>query len=99
VAMAASWDRRRALPQGPPKGGQFPIGEVFTEPTNQVSRNIVSLVLWLKLLSPVHKAPIPLPPVRFALSWHARFQDDPAHKWARERVFNAVRPMFAQTPE
>jgi DNA-binding transcriptional LysR family regulator len=40
------------------------------------------------------KAPIPLPAARFALAWHARFHRDPAHQWARERVFAAVRPAF-----
>ncbi len=44
-------------------------------------------VLGLRL----RKAPIPLPTIRFALAWHARFQEDPAHRWARERVFGAAR--------
>jgi DNA-binding transcriptional LysR family regulator len=39
-------------------------------------------------------APIPLPSVRFTLAWHARFHHDAAHRWARERVFRAVRPAF-----
>jgi len=39
-------------------------------------------------------APIPLPRVRFALAWHSRFHHDPAHRWARERVFETVRPAF-----
>jgi len=42
----------------------------------------------------LREAPIPLPSVRFALAWHARHQHDPAHRWARERVFAAVRPAF-----
>jgi DNA-binding transcriptional LysR family regulator len=39
-------------------------------------------------------APIPLPTVRFVLAWHSRFEEDAAHRWARERVFTAVRPAF-----
>ncbi|WP_437800084.1 hypothetical protein [Sorangium sp. So ce693] len=39
----------------------------------------------------VREAPIALPPVPFALLWHERFQADPAHRWARERVAAAMR--------
>lgn len=42
----------------------------------------------------VREAPIRLPTIRFALSWHDRYQRDAAHRWARERVFEAVRPVF-----
>lgn len=42
----------------------------------------------------IRDAPIPLPTVRFTLAWHGRFHHDPAHRWARERVFDAVRPAF-----
>lgn len=42
----------------------------------------------------VREAPIPLPRVRFALAWHPRFQADPAHRWSREQVFEAVRRLF-----
>jgi DNA-binding transcriptional LysR family regulator len=42
----------------------------------------------------VREAPIRLPKIRFALSWHERYQRDPAHRWAREHVFEAARPMF-----
>jgi DNA-binding transcriptional LysR family regulator len=42
----------------------------------------------------LREAPIVLPTVRFALAWHARYQHDAAHHWARERVFAAVRPAF-----
>jgi DNA-binding transcriptional LysR family regulator len=38
----------------------------------------------------VRDAPIPLPRVPFALLWHEKFQSDPPHRWARERVFAAV---------
>jgi DNA-binding transcriptional LysR family regulator len=38
----------------------------------------------------VRAAPLPLPTVRFVLAWHERFQRDPAHRWARDRVFAAV---------
>ena len=48
-------------------------------------------VLGLRL----RKAPIPLPTMRFALAWHARYQEDPAHRWARERVFGAARSAFS----
>lgn len=43
-------------------------------------------------------APIPLPRVPFALLWHERFQSDPAHRWARERVFSAVQRRLAKRP-
>ncbi|CAN92400.1 transcriptional regulator syrM [Sorangium cellulosum So ce56] len=39
----------------------------------------------------VREAPIALPPVPFALLWHERFQADPAHRWARERIAAAMR--------
>jgi DNA-binding transcriptional LysR family regulator len=42
----------------------------------------------------ISEAPIPLPGVRFALAWHERFHHDPAHRWARDRVFEATRPAF-----
>lgn len=42
----------------------------------------------------LREAPIPLPRIRFALAWHPRYHHAPAHQWARERVFNAVRPAF-----
>lgn len=40
------------------------------------------------------EAPIRLPRVRVSVCWHERFQRDPAHQWARERVFDAARPAF-----
>lgn len=39
-------------------------------------------------------APIRLPPVHVSVCWHERFQRDPAHQWARERVFHIARPLF-----
>lgn len=39
----------------------------------------------------VREAPISLPRVPFALLWHERFQADPAHRWARERIAAAMR--------
>lgn len=39
----------------------------------------------------VREAPIPIPKVPFAMLWHARFQADPAHRWARELVLTAVK--------
>jgi DNA-binding transcriptional LysR family regulator len=49
-----------------------------------------AVVLGLRL----REAPVPLASIRFALAWRARFHHDPAHQWARERVFTAVRPAF-----
>jgi DNA-binding transcriptional LysR family regulator len=40
------------------------------------------------------EAPLRLPPVRFSLCWHERFQADAAHRWARERVFETARRAF-----
>lgn len=46
----------------------------------------------------VREAPIALPRVPFALLWHERFQSDPAHRWARERVFAAMRCRIGRKP-
>jgi len=43
----------------------------------------------------LREAPLPLPPLRFVLAWHARFQHDAPHRWARERVLTVVRRAFA----
>jgi DNA-binding transcriptional LysR family regulator len=40
------------------------------------------------------EAPIRLPRVRVSVCWHERFQRDPAHRWAREKVFAVARPLF-----
>lgn len=40
------------------------------------------------------EAPIRLPRVRLSVCWHERLHHDAAHQWARERVFEAVRPLF-----
>lgn len=45
----------------------------------------------------VRDAPIALPRVPFALLWHERFHADPAHRWARERVFAAMRGHLGRT--
>jgi DNA-binding transcriptional LysR family regulator len=42
------------------------------------------------------EAPIRLPRVRVSVCWHERFQRDPAHQWARERVFQVARPVFQE---
>jgi DNA-binding transcriptional LysR family regulator len=39
-------------------------------------------------------APIRLPRVRVSVCWHERYQQDPAHQWARERVYEVARPVF-----
>lgn len=43
-------------------------------------------------------APIPLPRVPVSLCWHERFQHDPAHRWARERVLKVAAPAFRGPP-
>ncbi len=40
------------------------------------------------------EAPIRLPRVRISVCWHERFQRDPAHRWARERVLEVATPVF-----
>jgi DNA-binding transcriptional LysR family regulator len=40
------------------------------------------------------EAPIRLPRVRVSVCWHERFQHDPAHRWARERVYEVARSVF-----
>jgi len=42
------------------------------------------------------EAPIRLPRVHVSICWHERFQQDPAHQWARERVFQIAQPSFNQ---
>lgn len=42
----------------------------------------------------MREAPIRLPRVRVSICWHERFQRDPAHQWARERVFDLARRAF-----
>ncbi len=39
----------------------------------------------------VREAPLALPRLSAALLWHKRFQADPTHRWARERIYAAVR--------
>jgi len=34
--------------------------------------------------------PIAMPAARVAMAWHPRFDDDPAHRWVRERVLALV---------
>lgn len=47
-----------------------------------------------KLGLTTREAPLRLPRVRFSLCWHERFQADPAHRWARERVLETARRAF-----
>jgi DNA-binding transcriptional LysR family regulator len=47
-----------------------------------------------KLELTAREAPLRLPPVRFSVCWHERFHADPAHRWARERVFEIARQAF-----
>lgn len=55
----------------------------------------VPIVLVRDLLGPLglraRPAPISLPIVPVALAWHARFQADEGHRWARERIYGVVR--------
>ncbi|MBW8486135.1 LysR family transcriptional regulator [Actinomadura parmotrematis] len=37
-----------------------------------------------------HPIPLELPPLRFALAWHARYDNDPAHAWLRRQVRDVV---------
>jgi DNA-binding transcriptional LysR family regulator len=47
----------------------------------------------------LREAPVPLPRQPSALLWHERFQHDPAHQWARERVIAAVqRRLISPSP-
>ena len=39
----------------------------------------------------IYDLPLPLPELEFAMFWHARSQDDPGHKWLRERVAALLR--------
>jgi len=46
----------------------------------------------------VCEAPLPLPPLRFSLVWHPRFQHDPAHLWLRQQVLERVQHAFSERP-
>jgi DNA-binding transcriptional LysR family regulator len=50
------------------------------------------LAIELAKLYPVRllAAPIPLPRFTMSLAWHARLDNDPAHRWLREAVFELV---------
>jgi DNA-binding transcriptional LysR family regulator len=47
-----------------------------------------------KLRLTTREAPLRLPRVRLSLCWHERFQADPAHRWARERVYEIAKHAF-----
>jgi DNA-binding transcriptional LysR family regulator len=47
-----------------------------------------------KLRLTTREAPLRLPRVRLSLCWHECFQADPAHRWARERVFEIAKRAF-----
>jgi len=44
------------------------------------------------------EAPVPLPPVEFALFWHTRMDRDPAHRWLREHIAQSARAHAAAQP-
>ena len=46
------------------------------------------------LVLTIREAPLRLPRVRLSLCWHERFQADPAHQWARERIFETAKRAF-----
>ncbi len=52
-------------------------------------------LLPLRILEP----PIKLPPFMTQLVWHERTQEDPAHRWFRERIMNAVPDTTKRTKE
>ena len=39
----------------------------------------------------IYDLPLPVPTLEFAMFWHARSQDDPGHKWLRERIAALLR--------
>lgn len=44
-------------------------------------------VPWLDIFNlEVRDFPIPIPPVNIKMVWHRRFDEDPAHKWMREKL-------------
>ena len=46
----------------------------------------------------LREIPILLPQPRFSIAWHPRYQNDPAHTWARNSIFEAIRPAFDELP-
>lgn len=40
--------------------------------------------------------PVPLPPAPVILSWHRRYDSDPAHRWMREHCRRALRDLLRQ---
>lgn len=48
----------------------------------------------LLLLEP----PVPLPAVKVAMLWHERMHAEPAHRWARERVWETAHALASKSP-
>ena len=47
----------------------------------------------------VHPLPFPLPPIRAVMSWHARVDTDPAHRWLRDLIAaSAAASIGAEVP-
>jgi DNA-binding transcriptional LysR family regulator len=47
----------------------------------------------------LHEVPFDLPSVTVELRWHRRLHDDPASRWLRKQVHQAVRPLTATPSE
>jgi DNA-binding transcriptional LysR family regulator len=73
------------------------LAGLFVLPTSDLLMNApVQLVneAATRLGLTTREAPIRLPRVHISVCWHERFQRDPAHHWARERVFHIARSAF-----
>jgi DNA-binding transcriptional LysR family regulator len=42
------------------------------------------------------KAPKEIPPIRYSMVWHPRFESDPLHMWLRETVRQIFRPALTR---
>lgn len=67
----------------------LPSSDFLMNAPLQLVRDAATL---LKLTT--REAPIRLPRVRISVCWHERYQRDPAHRWARERLFKVIAPVF-----
>ena len=67
------------------------------KPGSKISTICNNSVEFVKALFGIHRAglvwvpiPLPMPPLRLSLAWHARYDADPAHAWLRRCVRETI---------
>lgn len=76
-----------------PRGSAFPDPHV----TKQSDRLAEPVLVLLDL--PSVKAPKEIPPIRYSMDWHPRFDGDFLHVWLRETVRQVFRPHAAEVKQ